>query len=143
MNTSREARNMKIYLKRADHEPPASPRPSTGRGNYMNQNSDYYNVFKDTLESFNRKILVTKIQDRETNTLTVSKSLDKFKSTKLEKLRTRMENQLNFMDTRTNYGIMKVNENNLQREKIISNNLHKFINNERPEKIKLMDNYVR
>jgi hypothetical protein len=156
MNTSREARKRKIYLKGADHEPATEPRiepanelqsssrPRTAREKALNHhNYDYYNNFNDSLQNYYRKNLITKIEDRQNKTLEVSKSLDKFKSKNLEKLRTRMENQINFIDTRTDYGIKKVNENFLKREKIISNNLDKFVNNERPEKIKLMDSYIR
>ncbi len=120
----------------------ASTRRHNSHYNIYSNNDEFRN-FNNTLENFNKQSLLSKIKGRENNTSTVSKSLDKFKSKSIEKLRTRMENQINFIDTRTDFGIAKVNQKNTEREKIISNNLEKFVNAERPSKCKLMDNYAR
>ena len=98
--------------------------------------------FHDTMQNFTKNKLMNKLNDREALIGSASKSISNFFDNRKELLQKENENQNNFLDQRKDHMMIRAREKNQLKESLISNNIEKFINKERPAITQYFDNYV-
>jgi hypothetical protein len=105
--------------------------------------TEYQMRFNETVNNLTRNKIDEKMNNRESKTIVVRRSMEKYKNLDKENLQAEIESKPVFYQNMKDSVVERARVKSKIKEKVINNNLEIFTNKEQPEKIKYYETYVK